>query len=180
MILIELFWDFFVIGAFCFGGGYAMLPLIQRVVLDNGWLSNQELINFIAVSESTPGPLAVNMSTYIGMRIDGIAGAFMATLGIVVPSFFVILIVSCFYDRFQKNMIVKGILGGIQPAIVAFMFTALISVVSNVFSLDLLLSKDNICSGVILLIGGVLCYHKAHPILIILCSGFLGVLFGFL
>ena len=101
MIFLELFWTFFKIGAFTFGGGYAMLPLIQEAVLSKGWAAPEALINFIAVSESTPGPFAINMATYIGAEQGGILGAFCATLGVVTPSFIIILLVAKFFDKFK-------------------------------------------------------------------------------
>ena len=91
MIYLELFWTFLKIGAFTFGGGYAMIPLIQAEVGAHGWMSAEEVVNFVAVSESTPGPFAVNASTYVGMQTAGFAGAFCATLGVVLPSFIIIL-----------------------------------------------------------------------------------------
>ena len=102
MIFLELFWTFFKIGAFTFGGGYAMLPLIQEAVLTKGWATSEALINFIAVSESTPGPFAINMATYIGSEQGGVFGAFCATLGVVMPSFIVILLVAKFFDKFKE------------------------------------------------------------------------------
>ena len=103
MIYLELFLTFFMIGAFTFGGGYAMLPLMQEQVVAK-WghiISAEEIIDFIAVSESTPGPFAINMATYVGSEVGGIFGAVCATLGVVVPSFVVILIVAKCYDKFR-------------------------------------------------------------------------------
>ena len=91
MIYLELFLTFLKIGAFTFGGGYAMLPLIQAEVVSHGWMEQQAIIDFIAVSESTPGPFAVNMATYIGSEIGGIFGSVCATIGVVLPSFVIIL-----------------------------------------------------------------------------------------
>ena len=94
MIYLELFLTFLKIGAFTFGGGYAMLPLIQDAVLQNKWSTQEEIIDFIAVSESTPGPFAINMATYVGSQTGGVLGAVCATLGVVLPSFIVILIIA--------------------------------------------------------------------------------------
>ena len=107
MILLDLFWTFFKIGLFTFGGGYAMLPLIQAAVADHGWLSTEALLNFVAVSESTPGPFAVNIATYIGSEMGGIPGAACATLGVALPSFLIILIVARCYERFRASRIVS-------------------------------------------------------------------------
>ena len=103
MIFLELFLTFFKIGLFTFGGGYAMLPFIQEAVVTNKWMPEEEIVNFIAVSESTPGPFAVNISTYVGAEMGGFLGSVCATLGVVLPSFIVILIVSRIYDAFKTN-----------------------------------------------------------------------------
>ncbi|MDO4387133.1 MAG: chromate transporter, partial [Clostridia bacterium] len=92
MIYLRLFLTFLMIGAVSFGGGYGMISLIRETVISNGWLTESELINFIAVSESTPGPLAVNMATFIGASQGGILGSLLATLGVVLPSFVIILL----------------------------------------------------------------------------------------
>ena len=110
MIFLELFITFFKIGAFTFGGGYAMLPLIQEEVLSKGWISAESLVNFIAISESTPGPFAVNMATFVGSAQGGFLGAFLATLGVVLPSFIIILIIAALIKVSLKN--IMTILGG--------------------------------------------------------------------
>ena len=103
MIYLELFYIFLKIGAFTFGGGYAMLPLIQDEVIAHNWIDSQSLIDFIAVSESTPGPFAVNIATYVGAEVGGIFGSFCATLGVILPSFIIILIVAKCFIQFQKS-----------------------------------------------------------------------------
>ena len=108
MILFKLFFTFLKIGLFTFGGGYAMLPLIQAEVIANKWMENEALVNFIAVSESTPGPFAINIATYIGSVLSGIPGSIFATLGVVMPSFIIILVVAKFFEKFKENKIVKG------------------------------------------------------------------------
>ncbi len=102
MTLAVLFLTFLKVGAFTFGGGYAMLPLIEEEVVRHGWMSVEELVNFLAVSESTPGPFAINISTYVGAQTAGFAGALCATLGVSLPSIIVILIVARVYDRFRR------------------------------------------------------------------------------
>ena len=94
MILFELFFTFFKIGALTFGGGYAMIPFVREQVLAHGWLTETELLNMIAVSESTPGPIAVNMATFVGSEEAGVLGAALATIGVVLPSFLIILLIS--------------------------------------------------------------------------------------
>ena len=128
MILLELFWPFFKIGAFTFGGGYAMLPLIQSEVTAKGWIDPAALVDFIAVSESTPGPIAVNMATYIGSELGCIPGAACATLGVVLPSFVIILIVARCFERFRRSRAIQGAMFGLKPAVVGFIATAVVSV----------------------------------------------------
>ena len=115
MIYLELFYIFLKIGAFTFGGGYAMLPLIQDEVIAHNWIDSQSLIDFIAVSESTPGPFAVNIATYVGAEVGGIFGSFCATLGVILPSFIIILIVAKCFIQFQKSIVIKGCMSGLKP-----------------------------------------------------------------
>lgn len=178
MIPLRLFWEFLKIGAFTFGGGYAMLPLIQEAVLQNSWLTETQLVDFVAVSESTPGPFAINIATYVGVRTAGIPGALAATLGVVLPSFFIILLLSGCYKKFQSSRLVRGAMGGLKPAVVALIASALLSVGENVFRFEDILQRENIVSAAILLIAGFLCYKKVHPIAIIGVSAAAGILSG--
>ena len=127
MIFLELFWTFFTIGAFTFGGGYAMLPLIQAEVERHGWVDSQTLLDFVAVSESTPGPFAINMATYVGTTQGGVLGAICATLGVVLPSFIIILIVAKCYDKFRTSRAVKGCMSGLKPATVGLIGGAVLN-----------------------------------------------------
>lgn len=178
MILLELFWTMFKIGALTFGGGYAMLPLIQAEVERHGWMTASELVNFIAVSESTPGPFAVNISTYVGMELAGLPGAFCATLGVVLPSFIIILVVARFYEKFRTSRIVKGCMAGLKPAVVGMIGTAVLSVGKTVFQPFELVPV--LCSLVIFAISLYLVFKKKHPIAVILLSAALGIAFGYL
>lgn len=185
MIYLELFLAFLEIGAFTFGGGYAMLPLVQEKVLAHGWLTQEELINFIAVSESTPGPFAVNVSTYVGMEMAGIFGAFCATLGVVLPSFVIILIVAKCFVKFQNSRVVKGCMSGLKPAVIGLIAAAVISTGQMVFfpsgiAAAALMSFDFISAVVIFGIVMVLVLKKVHPILIIAISAILGICAGYL
>ena len=133
MIFLELFFTFLKIGAFTFGGGYAMLPLIQQEVVSHQWMTLEQLVNFIAVSESTPGPLAVNLSTYVGAETGGLLGALCATFGVVLPSFVIILVVAKFYQAFQSNTVVKGCMNGLRPTVVGMIGASLLSVAASAF-----------------------------------------------
>lgn len=185
MIFAELFWTFFKIGLFTFGGGYAMLPLIQSEVLGKGWLTNEELINFIAVSESTPGAFAVNISTYIGSRTAGFFGSAAATFGVVLPSFIIILLVAKFYVKFKQNKTVEGCLSGLRPCAVGLIGAAVISIGAEIFfkggfSFDAFKDYFFCCSLAIFIICTTLAFNKrkVHPILIIVISAVLGLLSG--
>ena len=180
MILLELFWTFFKIGAFTFGGGYAMLPLIQSEVAAHGWMDAAELINFVAVSESTPGPFAVNISTFVGTRLAGLPGALCATLGVTLPSFVIILIVAKCFARFKRSALVQGCMSGLRPAVVGLIATALLSVGKTVFLSDgAAFGPAFFVSLGAFLLSAVLAFRKLHPIWIICISAAIGVAAGY-
>lgn len=118
MIYWDLFLVFFKIGAVSFGGGYGMISLLQDEVVAHGWLTKEMLMNFIAVAESTPGPIAVNVATFVGSSQAGVLGALLATLGVVLPSFFIILVIAAIMHNLLKFKGVQAVLGGIRPSIV--------------------------------------------------------------
>ena len=181
---LELFATFFKIGLFTFGGGYAMLPLIQQEVLSKGWAEEKEIINFIAVSESTPGPFAINMSTYIGTDEAGVLGAFFATLGVVLPSFIIILIVAKCYEKFQSSKIIKGCMSGLKPAVVGLIGAAAISIALTVLfphgiSREVFSGFNIYISLAIFALMALLAFKKVHPILIICLSAVIGIAAGY-
>ena len=183
MVCLELFVTFFKIGLFTIGGGYAMLPLIQEEVQSNGWMTAQELVNFIAVSESTPGPFAVNVSTYVGAELAGLPGALCATLGVVLPSFLIILLVARCYAAFRSSAIVSGVMGGLRPAVIGMIAAAVVSVGATVFLPDGVQAVSAVSLGCSLAIFGgmpVLTFKKVHPIVIILLPALLGIAAGYL
>ena len=177
-MLWELFFTFFKIGAFTFGGGYAMLPLIQQEVLSHGWMNMEQLVNFVAVSESTPGPLAVNLSTYVGAETAGFFGALCATFGVVLPSFVIILLVARFYQAFQSNTIVKGCMNGLRPTVVGMIAASLLSVGAAAFPATAAVGQW-VLAG--LLLAAVIAAHwrKVHPILLIVGSAAVGIAAGY-
>lgn len=121
--LIGLFWTFFKLGLFTFGGGYAMIPQIKEQVIEKKkWLTEEEVLEIIAISESTPGPIAINMATFIGYRQKKILGSLMSTLGVVLPSLIIIFIISLFFDTFLANKYIAYAFTGIK-ACVAFLIT---------------------------------------------------------
>ena len=187
MIYLELFYTFLMIGAFTFGCGYAMLPLIQEQVAAR-WgdtISQQSMIDFVAVSESTPGPFAINMATYVGSEMGGVFGSVCATLGVVLPSFVIILVVAKCYDRFKESRVVKGCMSGLKPAVVGMIANAVLGVLLTVFfpaggSLAVFSTVGFYVSLGIFAVMLVLAFRKVHPILIIGISAALGILFGYL
>ena len=185
MILLELFLVFLKIGAFTFGGGYAMLPLVQEEVLRRGWLSETEIVDFIAVSESTPGPFAVNMATYVGTQVGGIPGAMLATVGVVLPSFLIILIVARCYLKFRSSKIVNGCMTGLKPAVIGMIAAAALSIALTVFfpaglSAAVFTDPTFYVSLLILAASLLLSVKKVHPIFIILLSAAVGIGAGYL
>lgn len=127
MIFFELFYVFFIIGLFTFGGGYAMISMISEQVVTRGWISDTVLTNFVAVSQSTPGPFAINIATFVGSQTAGVFGAICATLGVIMPSFIIILIVAALMNKFLHNRYVKGALVGARPVIVGLIFATAMS-----------------------------------------------------
>ena len=134
MIYLELFYTFFLIGLFTFGGGYAMIPMIQEQVVGRGWISEKSLTDFIAISEATPGPFAINISTFVGNSVGGIFGALCATIGVILPSLIIIIIVAMIMKKFIKNRFVQGALAGVKPIVLALILsTAILLFVKTIF-----------------------------------------------
>lgn len=123
MIYFELFIQFFKIGLFTFGGGYAMIPLVKESSVDNGWLTVEEFSNLIGVCESTPGPVAINMATYIGSIQGGLFGSVCATLGVVLPSFLIILLIASVLNKFTENKYFKRFIKGVKPIVCALILS---------------------------------------------------------
>lgn len=181
MIYLKLFLTFFKIGIFTFGGGYAMLPMIQSEVYSNGWLTSEELMNFVAVSESTPGPFAINISTYVGAQTGGILGSVCATLGVVTPSFIIILIVAKFVTAFRKSTVINGSLYGLKAAVIGLIAAAFVSMAKTVFFGAGLTGYEFTESVIIFCVMLVLLFaKKISPILIVLFSAIAGIGFGYL
>ena len=187
MIYLELFLTFFKIGLFTFGGGYAMLPLIEEEITAKGWMELEKLVNFIAVSESTPGPFAINIATYVGSQVAdiGVLGSVCATLGVVMPSFIIILIVAKIYDKFKNSKTVKGVMTGLKPAVVGLIANAIISIAISVFfpagiTFSVFKGLSVYVSLGICAVCTFLAFKKVHPIIIILLSAVVGIATGYL
>ena len=183
MIYIELFWSFVQVGLFCVGGGYASMPLIQAQVIDvHGWLSISEFIDIFTISQMTPGPIGINAATFVGMKVAGFLGAIVATLGFVTPSFILGIILAKLFFKYGNIGVIKGILNGLRPAVVAlicsagmsFIFLALFNTEKmpiNVADIDYL--------GLFVLIVAFIAVRKKVGIIKILAgSGVLGLILG--
>ena len=133
MIYLQLFFTFLKVGAFAFGGGYAMLSLIGDSVLRYGWMTEEELLNFVGVETVIPGPIAVNMATYIGYRQGGFLGALISTIGVVLPSFIIILIVAAFIKNLLKYPPVKTFIAGMRPALGGLILSVAATMALTVF-----------------------------------------------
>ncbi|MDD4569418.1 MAG: chromate transporter [Tepidanaerobacteraceae bacterium] len=128
-LLLEIFTVFFKIGSFTFGGGYAMIPLIEKEVVENKkWVAEEEVVDVFAVAQSMPGAIAINSATFIGYKISGKKGSLVATIGVILPSFFIITLIAVFFSRFQDTPVVKAVFSGIRPAIVGLISVAAIKV----------------------------------------------------
>ena len=186
MIYLELFLTFLKIGAVAFGGGYAIIAMIRDECLAKGWLGEDELLNFIAVAESTPGPIAVNLATFIGSEQGGLFGAVLASFGVILPAFLIILLAASVLTRILKYAGVKAVIGGIKPAIVGLILatatTMLMSLgfgiknIGNSFSFDYKML-------IVLALISVLSFSYSKwkkktfsPILLIVISGAIGIL----
>lgn len=187
-IYLELFLAFFKIGLFTFGGGYAMISLVMETSVTKGWLSESEILNFIAICESTPGPIAINMATFVGSSQAGILGSICATLGVVLPSFIIILLIAMILHNLLKIKAVTSFIDGIKPTIVGLISATFITLfLSNIFNITSLEEIQFIFNWQGLIIFAVVViasftYKKVvkkavSPILLILLSGVLGILF---
>ena len=182
----QLFFTFLKIGAFTFGGGYAMIPLVSEAVLAHGWMNEEQILNFIAVAESTPGPIAVNMATFVGASQGGILGAFMATLGVVLPSVIIILLIASILSNLLKFAGVKAFLSGLRPAVVGLITAAFITLfLRQMLALNTLKSTVHIdfrALIIFMLIAAIAYGYKKwrkkaiSPILLIFIAGCMGVL----
>lgn len=190
MIFWELFWTFFKVGAFTFGGGYAMIGVVQTEV--SKWLEPTLIADYVAISESTPGPLAINIATAVGSEMGApygiwgsFLGAFLATLGTVLPSFIIILIVAKFFQSFKDNSLVKSCVNRLKPCVVGLIGAAFIKIGTAVFfpagiTLAVFTGYGFYVSLAIFVIALVLVFKKLHPIAIIGISAVLGIVAGYL
>ena len=183
MIYLKLFWDFFRVSCFTFGGAYGAIPLIRDMVLGNGWLTDERLSYMIAVSESTPGPIMVNLATYIGSDQAGFWGSLVATVGVVLPAYLVILLIVSILGNFMKNRYVQAVLQGLKPCVVGIVLaTGVFMVLRNLLPLSDGVVYD--LQGIIItaILAGIMVLYpkltkkKLSPIALILCAAVCGML----
>jgi chromate transporter len=183
MIYLDLFLGFLKVGCFAFGGAYGAIPLIRDVVMSYGWLNEEMLTYMIAVSESTPGPIMVNLATYIGSSQAGILGAVVATLAVVLPSFLIILLITALLKSVLKNKLVQAILRGLKPCVIGIVLaTGMYMVFKNCFG-SLNTFGINIRAIVITVILAVAMFgykkvmqRKLSPIMLIVLSAIAGII----
>ena len=137
MIYLELFWAFFQIGLFSFGGGYASIPLIQtHIVEQHHWLTMQQFTDIVSISQMTPGPIAINSATFVGIQVSGSLGALVATVGCILPSCIIVLILALLYQKYAEHRLLQGILAGFRPAVVGMIAAATWSILILAFQTD--------------------------------------------
>lgn len=186
MIYLDLLIGFFKVGLFSFGGAYAAIPLIRDVVLSYGWMDDEMLTYMIAVSESTPGPIMVNVATYVGTSRGGVAGAVIATFAVVLPAFLIILILTSLLSKVINNKYLQATLGGVKPCIAGIIFaTGCLMVFENlagggVKNIDIRAVIITVILGLIfwgqkLILGKIKFMKKISPIMLILISAVMGI-----
>lgn len=180
MLLLEIFWSFFQIGLFSIGGGMAAIPLIKNQVVEvNSWLTITEFSDLITIAEMTPGPIAINSATFVGIRVAGIIGAIVATLGCILPSCIIVSMLAWIYFRYKELNLMKGILSGLRPAIVALIASAGLSILilaiwgEEGFSLNI--NSINLISLLLFIISIIILRKwKPNPVYIMIGSGIIG------
>ncbi len=174
--LLVMFLEFFKTGLFAVGGGLATIPFLMDISDKYGWFSQSELANMIAVAESTPGPIGVNTATYAGVTTYGVLGGLIATFGLVLPSYIVIVIVYKVLEKFKENKLTKTVFYGLRPAVAGLITVAAYTLLETTVFPDLVL---NIKALVMLLVFTllVLSYKKLNPILVIVLGAVIGIIF---
>ncbi len=168
--LLNIYWVFAQMGAICFGGGYAMLSLLQRVIVEeHGWATEEELMDYYAIGQCTPGVIAVNTSTFIGHKLAGIPGALAASLGFISPSILIITIIAAFLESFASNLIVAHALAGIRVCVCVL-------ILDSVLKLGKKSVKDPISWAVFLITAFLAFFTEIPTVALVLSAGVLGVI----
>lgn len=177
-IYILTFLEFFKIGLFSIGGGLATLPFLNNLITKYNWFTNSDLINMLAISESTPGPIGINMSTYVGFHVAGILGSLISTFALVLPSYIIIITISHFMNKFKDNQYVNNTFSLIKPVV-----TGLISIsLYEMYKVTLLGGIETLTLNIknfvlFLILLGLIIKIKKHPVVYIIIGGILGYLF---
>lgn len=187
MIYLQLFYEFFKVGLFAVGGGFAALPFLRTISDTTSWYTHAQLADMVAISEATPGPIGVNMATYVGYITAGVPGSIIATLALVLPSLIIVLIVARFLQTFRDNEIVKSVFYGLRPASVGLIMAAGFSIFKiSLLNLDLYSQTARLLDavewkGVILAVPlfFLIKKFKPHPIIVIAASAAVGIIFNF-
>lgn len=178
MIYLQLFFSFFQVGLFSFGGGMAAMPLIQeQVVTKYGWLTMGEFTDLVTIAEMTPGPISINSATFVGIRIAGLLGAFVATMGCILPSCTIVALLTWVYAKYGDQPVLQHLLAGLRPAIVALIASAGLSILKLALWAGAVPGLTNVnVIGLVLFAGAVfvLRRYKANPILVMSSCGVLG------
>jgi chromate transporter len=195
MIYLQLFFSFIKIGFFSFGGGYGMIPIIERELMANSWLSNADFVRIISVSEMTPGPIAVNTATFVGYEVAGFFGGLIATAGVTMPSFILILSTAYILNKYRSHPLLCSVLNGVKPVVLALIIFAAVFVGRHVlFNDEISINTFTVpdpAAGFLNLIDPfmviimvislvMLLVLKINPVLVLLTSGILGIVFHFL
>ena len=182
MIYLDLFLGFLKVGCFAFGGAYGAIPLVRDVVMSYGWLSDETLTYMIAVSESTPGPIMVNLATYVGSNQAGVWGAVVATLAVVLPSFFIILLVTAILKSALKNKYVQAVLRGLKPCVIGIVLATGVYLivqnclfVSNGMNIDIISLVITLALAIIMIAYKHVSKKKMSPIMLIILSAIIGM-----
>lgn len=182
MIYLELLWSFFQIGLFSIGGGYAAMPLIEHQVVDiHSWLTMTQFADIMTIAEMTPGPIAINSATFVGIQVAGMPGAFIATMGCVLPSCIIVMTLAYIYYHFRGLTVIQGILAGLRPAVISMIASAGISLIFLSFygqrRLPAELNSISYISVLIFSVGLIILRKwKVNPILVMACAGGAGIL----
>lgn len=185
MVYLQLFWSFFQIGLFSIGGGYAAMPIIQKQIIElNHWLTMNEFVDVVTISQMTPGPIAINASTFVGTKIAGLPGAIVATLGCITPSCIIVMTIAYFYYKYRNLWVIQAILNGLRPAVVALIASAGLSIILMALFNDsapswftVNWSQMDLTAGVLFIVAFlILRKFKPDPIRVMLGCGLAGLI----
>ncbi|MCV9885382.1 chromate transporter [Metabacillus halosaccharovorans] len=176
-MLLQLFILFFMIGTVSFGGGYAMLPVIEREVTGKGWITTTDFTEAVALAGMTPGSIASNSATIVGYKVAGIPGAIISSIAMSLPSLILILVIALFFYKLHSNKLVKSVFYGLRPIVTSLIMYAAIKLALSNGVISTSISWDMVC---LLLIFGIslisLLYFRVHPVIVILCAGVIGTI----